>query len=124
MTMKNVLIVDDQASIRQIVRLILRKDFALAEAEDAVSALEQIKLLKPDAMVLDVMMPGEMDGYQLCEKIKQDPALADIYIVLLTACGQVADQEKGLALGANAYFVKPFSPVEISRHLIHALQVK
>lgn len=121
--MKNVLIVDDQASIRQIVRLVLRKDFAITEAYDAVSALEQMKLLKPDGMVLDVMMPGEMDGYQLCEKIKQDPELADIHIVLLTACGQVADQEKGLALGANAYFVKPFSPVDLARHLTHALQV-
>lgn len=121
--MKNVLIVDDQASIRQIVRLVLRKDFAITEAYNAASALEQMKLLKPDGMVLDVMMPGEMDGYQLCEKIKQDPELADIYIVLLTACGQVADQEKGMALGANAYFVKPFSPVELARHLTHALQV-
>jgi CheY-like chemotaxis protein len=121
--MKNVLIVDDQASIRQIVRLVLRKDFAITEAYDVVSALEQMKLLKPDGMVLDVMMPGEMDGYQLCEKIKQDPELADIYIVLLTACGQVADQEKGMALGANAYFVKPFSPVDLARHLTHALQV-
>ncbi|CAN1526441.1 CheY FOG, CheY-like receiver [Methylophilaceae bacterium] len=121
--MKNVLIVDDQASIRQIVRLVLRKDFAITEAYDVVSALEQMKLLKPDGMVLDVMMPGEMDGYQLCEKIKQDPELADIHIVLLTACGQVADQEKGLALGANAYFVKPFSPVDLARHLTHALQV-
>ncbi|MCF8185915.1 MAG: response regulator [Sulfuritalea sp.] len=121
--MKNVLIVDDQASIRQIVRLVLRKDFAITEAYDVVSAIEQMKLLKPDGMVLDVMMPGEMDGYQLCEKIKQDPELADIHIVLLTACGQVADQEKGLALGANAYFVKPFSPVDLARHLTHALQV-
>jgi CheY-like chemotaxis protein len=121
--MKNVLIVDDQASIRQIVRLVLRKDFAITEAYDVVSALEQMKLLKPDGMVLDVMMPGEMDGYQLCEKIKQDPELADIHIVLLTACGQVADQEKGMALGANAYFVKPFSPVDLARHLKHALQV-
>jgi CheY-like chemotaxis protein len=121
--MKNVLIVDDQASIRQIVRLVLRKDFAITEAYDVVSALEQMKLLKPDGMVLDVMMPGEMDGYQLCEKIKQDPELADIHIVLLTACGQVADQEKGMALGANAYFVKPFSPVDLARHLTHALQV-
>ena len=121
--MKNVLIVDDQASIRQIVRLVLRKDFAITEAYDVVSAIEQMKLLKPDGMVLDVMMPGEMDGYQLCEKIKQDPELADIYIVLLTACGQVADQEKGMALGANAYFVKPFSPVDLARHLKHALQV-
>ena len=122
--MKNVLIVDDQATIRQILSLILRDDFCLSEAVDVSSALLQMQLLKPDAIVLDIMMPGIMNGYQLCEKIKQDPALADIYIVLLTACGQVADQEKGLALGANAYFVKPFSPVEVSRHLIHALQVK
>ncbi len=121
--MKNVLIVDDQATIRQILSLILRDDFCLSEAVDVSSALLQMQLLKPDAIVLDIMMPGIMNGYQLCEKIKQDPALADIYVLFLTARAQVTDQEKGWAMGANAYFVKPFSPLELSRHLTHALHL-
>jgi len=62
-----------------------------------------------------------MNGFQLCERIKDDPALKDIYIALVTACGQVADRELGFALGANAYYVKPFSPMDISDHLIEAL---
>ena len=119
--MKKILIVDDQPTMRQIMRLALWSQFEIQEACDANTANELIKVSRPDAIVLDVMMPGDMDGYQLCERIKQDPELASIYIVLVTACGQVEDQEKGMALGANAYFVKPFSPLELSRHLIAAL---
>jgi CheY-like chemotaxis protein len=120
--MKKILVIDDHPSIRQIVGLALRNNFSVTKACDAVSAIEQIKASRPDAIVLDVMMPGDIDGYQLCECIKRDPVLADIYIVLVTACGQVTDQEKGLALGANAYFVKPFSALELARHLTNALQ--
>jgi CheY-like chemotaxis protein len=119
--MKKILIVDDQPTMRQILRLALWNKFEIQEAGDAYAANEMIKLSRPDAIVLDVMMPGDMDGYQLCEKIKQDPKLASIYIALVTACGQVEDQERGMALGANAYFVKPFSPLELLRHLSAAL---
>jgi len=119
--MKKILIVDDQPTVRQIIRLAVRGKFETEEVGDAKTAYELIKVSRPDAIVLDVMMSGDMDGYQLCERIKQDPKLASIYIVLVTACGQVEDQEKGMALGANAYFVKPFSPLELSRHLVAAL---
>ena len=68
------------------------------------------------------MMPGSMNGFQLCERIKRDSALAGIYVVLVTARGQVADQEFGRALGADAYFVKPFSPLALARHLTDALE--
>lgn len=120
--MKKILIVDDQPTIRQIIGLALRNHFSLTEACDAASAEEQIRTSRPDAIILDVMMPGDFDGYQLCERIKRDPALAGIHVVLVTCCGQVADQERGLALGANAYFVKPFSSLELAHHLIDALQ--
>ena len=109
--MKNVLIVDDQASIRQIVSLILRKDFALAEAEDAATALEKIKLLKPDAMVLDVMMPGEMDGLGFCRQIKA--SAHPCYVVMISGKGQQSDIDLGMHAGADLYKVKPISPAEL-----------
>lgn len=119
--MKKILIVDDQPNIRQIVRLALGSVFLIEEAEDAQSAIKKMDASRPDAIVLDVMMPGEIDGYQLCERIKRNPELAHIHVVLVTACGQVADQERGLALGADGYFVKPFSPLELARHVRQAM---
>jgi CheY-like chemotaxis protein len=119
--MKKILIVDDQPTIRQIIRLAVWGGFDIQEAGDAETAYRLIKVSRPDAIVLDVLMPGKMDGFQLCERIKKDPELQNIYVVLVTACSQVEDQEKGMALGANAYFVKPFSPMELWRHLVAAL---
>ena len=119
--MKKVLIVDDQPTIRTLVRLVLSDSFSIDEAGDADSAYQRILSDRPDAIVLDVMMPGSMNGYQLCELIKRDPSLADIHIVLTTARGQVTDQEFGLSLGAYAYFVKPFSPLALAHHLSNAL---
>lgn len=120
--MKKILIVDDHPVIRKMIHLALRDEcFDLDEATDADAAYQMILKVKPDGMVLDVMMPGVLNGYQLCERIKQTPALASIHVVLVTACGQVADQEFGRALGADAYFVKPFSPVALANHMKSAL---
>jgi CheY-like chemotaxis protein len=120
--MKKILIVDDQPIIRMMIRLALKNDcFELQEACDADAAYEIIMQSPPDGMVLDVMMPGTLNGYQLCERIKKDPQLAGIHVVLVTACGQVADQEFGYALGADAYFIKPFSPLALARHMNEAL---
>ena len=120
--MKKLLIVDDQPNIRQMICLAVGNSLSLKEADDADAALESILAERPDAIVLDVMMPGSMNGFQLCERIKRDSELAGIYVVLVTARGQVADQELGRALGADAYFVKPFSPLSLVRHLTDALE--
>jgi DNA-binding response OmpR family regulator len=119
--MRKLLIVDDQPSIRKMIRLALRDHFDLEEFADADTAYAQIMKARPDGIVLDVMMPGSLNGYQLCEKIKSNQVLAGIHVVLVTARGQVADQEFGRTLGADAYFVKPFSPLALARHLTGAL---
>lgn len=121
--MKRVLIVDDHSSIRKMIRLALSNRFALEEAGNADVAYAQILAERPDGIVLDVMMPGSMNGFQLCERIKREPALAPMHVVLITACGQIEDQELGRAVGADAYFVKPFSPLALARHLGEALRV-
>jgi CheY-like chemotaxis protein len=64
-------------------------------------------------MLLDVMMPGGLDGYQVCEEIKLDPDLRNTMVILLTARGQRTDIERGQAVGCDAYLVKPFSPIEL-----------
>jgi two-component system, OmpR family, phosphate regulon response regulator PhoB len=120
--MKKILIVDDQPDIRWIIRLALREHFDLEEASTADAACACIENRRPDAIVLDVMMPGSMNGFQLCERLKRDPEFADIYIVLYTACGMVADQERArLAVGADALFLKPFSPLALAQHFIKVL---
>lgn len=111
--MHKLLIVDDQPDIRKLLRITLSRSYELIEAGDAASAWEIIRREKPMGVILDVMMPGEMDGYQLCEKIRRDPQAKSTYVMLVTARGQVADKERGKAVGADDYFVKPYSPLEL-----------
>lgn len=109
-----ILIVEDQADIRKLIRMTLEfGDFELHEAQDGESGLNMARAVKPQVMLLDVMMPGLLDGYQVCQRIKADPALRGIRVVLLTARGQAADLATGESMGADAYLVKPFSPLEL-----------
>jgi two-component system, OmpR family, phosphate regulon response regulator PhoB len=112
--MKRVLIVEDQADIRKLIRMTLEfEPYEIHEAADGAFGLRMAGAVKPDLMLLDVMMPGELDGLQVCERIKNDPATSDIKVVLLTARGQVRDREAGKAAGADDYLVKPFSPLQL-----------
>jgi CheY-like chemotaxis protein len=69
--------------------------------------------VRPDLMLLDVMMPGELDGLQVCHRVKNDPELQHVKVVLLTARGQVRDCDAGSRAGADEYLVKPFSPLQL-----------
>lgn len=114
MTKKRILIVDDQGELRKLVRMTLEfEDYELHEAEDGERALGLVKAIKPDLVILDVMMPGDCNGYDVCQQIKDNPEFSDIYIVLLTARGQKEDLERGSEVGADTYLVKPFSPIEL-----------
>lgn len=112
--MKRVLIVEDQSDIRKLIRMTLEfEDYEIHEASDGVAGLRVARDLKPDLMLLDVMMPGELDGLQVCQQIKSDAATRDIRVVLLTARGQARDREVGREVGADEYLVKPFSPLQL-----------
>ena len=108
------LIVDDQPDIRKLIMLTMEsEDFELHEADNGVDALHMARNLRPAVMLLDFMMPGGLDGYQVCEEIKMDPDLRNTMVILLTARGQRTDIERGQAVGCDAYLVKPFSPIEL-----------
>ncbi len=112
--MKRILIVEDQADIRQLIRATLEfDDYEIFEADNGPRGLQLAQAMRPALVLLDVMMPGELDGYQVCERIKRDPSISLTRVVLLTARGQKADQEQGRKAGCDAYLVKPFSPLNL-----------
>jgi DNA-binding response OmpR family regulator len=108
------LITDDHADIRKLVRMTLdTADVEVYEADNAASALDLIYRIRPTVVLMDIMMPGEMDGLDACRQIKADADLARTIVIMLTARGQQADLDAGKSAGADAYLVKPFSPLEL-----------
>lgn len=112
--MKRVLIVEDQADIRKLIRMTLEfEDYEIHEASDGGFGLNLARATRPDIVLLDVMMPGELDGLQVCQHLKNDPATRHVKVVLLTARGQARDRNAGQQAGADEYLVKPFSPLQL-----------
>lgn len=110
---QHILIVDDEKNIAISVDYLLRREgYAVSVAHDGEEGLRLIREQRPDLVLLDIMMP-KLDGFQVCQIVRQDPALAGVRIVMLTAKGRDAEREKGLTLGADAYITKPFSTREL-----------
>lgn len=109
-----ILVVEDQPELRRLICMSLEAPgHELHEAANGDLAAASIADLKPHAVVLDVMMPGVLDGLALCRLIRANPETAGIRVVLLSARGQQDDRARGLEAGADAYLVKPFSPTEL-----------
>jgi len=108
-----ILIVDDHADIRRLIRMTLQQRYEVIEAPNGVAALELARSVQPDLLVLDVMMPGELDGYKVLQAIRADPHISGMRVVILTARGQASDYLDGLEAGADAYVIKPFSPHQL-----------
>ncbi|MDN2663582.1 response regulator transcription factor [Psychromonas sp. 14N.309.X.WAT.B.A12] len=123
MNKKRVLIVDDQGELRKLVRMTLEfGGYELHEAGYGERALELAAVIQPDLVILDVMMPGEIDGYQVCEKLKSGSYEKVPYVILLTAKGQSSDLQEGNRVGADDYLIKPFSPLQLIDTVKLALQ--
>lgn len=112
--MHTILVVDDQPDTRYLLRAALGKQYTVVEAEDGASALLAIERSRPSLVLLDVMMPGDLDGLQVLQQIRLNLHSRDTPVGILSARGQTADQEEARKCGADAYFVKPFSPLQVS----------
>lgn len=111
--MKTVLLADDEANLRMLVRTTLEgPDYRIVEAVDGTAALVLARKERPDLVILDWMMPG-MTGVEVATALRRAPATAQIPILMLTAKGQAADREVERTLGLQGYLVKPFSPLEL-----------
>lgn len=113
---KKLLIVDDESHIRMLIEQTLEdledEGVELLFAENGQQALELIQKEEPNLVFLDVMMPI-MNGMEVCQKVKKELNLSNVYIILLTAKGQEVDRQKGLEMGADRYMTKPFDPDEM-----------
>ncbi len=108
-----VLIVEDEPDIRDLLVFHLERDgYQVAKARNGADALRQAQASPPDLVLLDLMLP-EMDGLEVCRRLRQDPATQAVPIVMLTARGDEVDRVLGLEMGADDYVVKPFSPREL-----------
>lgn len=109
----DILIVEDEAEIAQLIQLYLEKEgFSCRICRDGLSAIQLFQDSQPDLIILDLMLP-ELDGLEVCARIRQKPGTKDPYILMLTAKGEELDRIIGLSTGADDYMVKPFSPREL-----------
>lgn len=121
-----VLVVEDDEDIAQLLCYSLRKKRVIvAIAHDGMTAFDLVEQLRPSLVLLDVMLP-RLDGYEVCRMIRshQDRDLAGTPVVMLSALGAPGDIEKGMNLGANAYFSKPYSVRDVVAFTLEWLGVK
>lgn len=108
-----ILVVDDQSALRLLVRMTLQPLGAIATATSAEQALQHIRQVATRLVVLDVWLGAGQSGVELCRLLKSDAATQAIKVILLSANGNLQDIDAGMAAGADAYIVKPFSPRDL-----------
>lgn len=119
------LIVDDQPEIRNLLELTLgAENYEVHHANDWMTAMAMTKAIKPDLVLLDVMMPGEFDGLEVCRRIKADKDLSSTIVLIISARSQVTDRYKGMESGADDYLTKPFSPLALMEKVSLLLERK
>jgi CheY-like chemotaxis protein len=109
-----ILVVEDHADIRRLIRWALEDTgHQLYEAPNGTLGLEMARTVQPDLVYLDLMMPGGLDGIEVCAQIRKDPTLAHTLVVMLTADAAQQTKAKSLAAGVNFFLPKPFSPAKL-----------
>jgi two-component system cell cycle response regulator DivK len=118
---KRILVVEDHEDNRQILRDLLGSaGFEMIEAHDGLSAYPTAAAEKPDLILMDIQLPG-LDGYEATRRIKADPALAEIPVIVITSYALSGDEEKARLAGCDDYVAKPYSPRELLAKIRHYL---
>lgn len=108
-----ILIVDDEPNIVVTLEFLMeQQDYEYVIARDGEEAMEKIREFKPELVLLDIMLP-RLNGYEVCQRIRENADLKRIKIILLTAKGREVEIAKGMALGADAYITKPFATKDL-----------
>ncbi len=121
--MTKILIIDDEIKLRETTSELLSiAGYDVVEAQDGLDGLEKVNQTNPDLIICDVMMP-KLDGYGFIEQLKSTK-YSNIPVLFLTAKTELMDLEKGIALGAKAYIIKPFTFKDLKRIIEHHLKYK
>ncbi|CAO3353684.1 diguanylate cyclase [Azospirillum melinis] len=118
-----ILVVDDIPSNVHVLSRILKDDYDIYFATDGEKALDLVQARMPDLVLLDIMMPG-MDGFEVCRRIKADPAIHDIPVIFISAKSEVEDETRGLEVGAIDFITKPISPPIVKARVRNHLLLK
>jgi two-component system alkaline phosphatase synthesis response regulator PhoP len=117
---RKIMVVDDEANVRRLLRAVLRKKFTVVEAEDGAQAVEIAAIEKPDLILMDIMMP-KMDGYTCCYKLKREPATSSIPVIMLTALDLKLNYQLSQEIGAEGYITKPFNSKDLLSNIAQVL---
>ncbi len=124
---KKILIVDDELHMMLLLQETLEefedKGVKLLLAENGEDAIESIRTEKPELVILDVMMSG-MDGFEVCNTIKNELGMKDVYVLMLTADGQEFNRQKSKVVGTDDFMTKPFEPDEIIEKAAKILEIE
>ncbi|RID92791.1 DNA-binding response regulator [Gemmobacter lutimaris] len=117
-----ILVVEDEDNIAIALDFLMtREGYAHDRVANGAEAMPRIRATHPDLVLLDVMLP-EVSGYEICQSVRLDPALADVKILMMTARGSAIERQKGIALGADGFISKPFELKELRQEVRRLLQ--
>ncbi len=119
---KNILIVDDEEDIIDLIKVTLGDEYFYYDATNGKDAIKIAKDKKPDLILLDIMMP-EMDGFEVCRRLRSDPDTKDIVIAMVSAKKEDHDILTGVDVGAIAYITKPFNPYELQEKVRELIDI-
>jgi DNA-binding response OmpR family regulator len=124
---KKILIVDDEVNMRMLLKEPLEefeeKGVELLIVENGSDAIESVRAEKPDLIILDAMMPG-VNGFDVCSTIRNELAMKDVYILMLSADGQEINKQKSKNVGSDGFMTKPFDPDEIVEKVAQILKME
>jgi DNA-binding response OmpR family regulator len=113
-----ILVVEDQDSIRRMIEaLVQARGYKVMAASSGVKALDMVSVERPDLVLLDLMMPGQFDGFEVCRRLRAEAATESIPIIVITAMDDDAARRRATEAGANAFYTKPFSPIALLKEI-------
>ena len=113
-----ILVVEDQDSIRNMIEALVRaRGYEVTAVNSGTKALDSASQQTPDLVLLDVTMPGQYDGIQVCERLRATPETQDVPVVIISAVTDEQTKERASKAGATAYYTKPFSPMALLKEL-------
>lgn len=122
--MHRILIADDNAANRELIEAyLINIDCELETSVDGQDTLEKVESFQPDLILLDVMMP-KLSGFEVCKKLKEDPATSKIMILMVTALSELGDIERGVQAGTDDFLSKPVNRVELTKRVDNMLKLK
>lgn len=113
-----ILVVEDQDSIRRMIEaLVGARGYEVVAVANGTKGIDIATTSPPDVVLLDLMLPGQYDGFEVCRRLRADPGTRDVPVVIISALDDEESRSKASAAGATAYYTKPFSPIALLKEI-------